>query len=214
MNNSIDEKYKNIWTEKYRPSTIDDLVIPKETRKKLESYRQAQEIPNLCFIHSPGTGKTSTAKVIVKDILKCDYLYINASDETGIDTIRTKVIGFAQTKAIDSKIKTIILDECLDENTLVTILTNGKEEKRKIKNLNDKFDLVKTYNIETNSIEWKPFILFTKGEQEVFEMKLANGETVICTADHKWYVNINGVTSKKKLSYIIEHNITEILTPI
>lgn len=59
----------------------------------------------------PGTGKTSTAKIIVNDILKCDYLYINASDENGIDTIRHKIIGFSQTKSFDGGIKVVILDE-------------------------------------------------------------------------------------------------------
>lgn len=69
------------------------------------------EIPNLLFVGTPGIGKTTIAKVIVQDILKCQYMYINASDENGIDTIRSKVSGFSQTMSIDGGIKVVILDE-------------------------------------------------------------------------------------------------------
>ena len=69
------------------------------------------EVPNLLFVGTPGIGKTTIAKIIVQDILKCQYLYINASDENGIDTIRSKVSGFSQVKSIDGNIKIVILDE-------------------------------------------------------------------------------------------------------
>lgn len=80
-------------------------------RDTLLSYKEKEEIPNLLFTGGPGIGKTSSAKIIVNNILECQYLYINASDENGIDTIRTKVTSFAQTMSIDGKIKVIILDE-------------------------------------------------------------------------------------------------------
>jgi DNA polymerase III delta prime subunit len=101
----------NIWCEKYRPKSLDTLILSDETRKVLEVYKTNKDIPHLLFVSTPGTGKTSTAKIIVNDILKCDYLYINASDENGIDTIRHKIIGFAQTKSFDGGIKVVILDE-------------------------------------------------------------------------------------------------------
>lgn len=103
--------FSNIWCEKYRPHTLDDLLCTPELRDVFTTYREKEEIPNLLFTGGPGIGKTSSAKIIVNDILGCQYLYINASDENGIDTIRTKVTSFAQTKSIDGKIKVIILDE-------------------------------------------------------------------------------------------------------
>lgn len=103
---------QKIWVEKYRPHTLDDIVLPSDTRKIVESFRDNKELTNhLLLISAPGQGKTSLAKIIVKNILDCDYLYINASDENGIDTIRTKVIGFAQTKSMDGNIKIVLLDE-------------------------------------------------------------------------------------------------------
>ena len=105
------EEFKNIWTEKYRPHTLDDLIINDRVKRTINNFVKEKEIPNLLFVGSPGTGKTSCARIIVKDLLKCDYLYINASDENGIDAIRTKVVGFAQTKSFDGGVKVVILDE-------------------------------------------------------------------------------------------------------
>jgi len=102
----------DIWCEKYRPSTLDEIVLDKSTKNYFIKVQSEQNIPNVLFVGKPGIGKSSLAKIIVKDILKCQYLYINASDENGIDTIRTKVLNFAQTKSLFGQIKVIVLDEC------------------------------------------------------------------------------------------------------
>ena len=90
---------------------MDNIVLSEDTRKLLTHYRETRDIPHLLFVGTPGVGKTTTAKLIVNDLLKCDYLYINASDENGIDTIRHKIVGFAQTRSFDGGIKVVILDE-------------------------------------------------------------------------------------------------------
>jgi len=101
--------FNNLWVEKYRPKTIDEMVLSSENRAYFITLKD--EVPNLLFVGTPGIGKTTIAKIIVQDILKCQYLYINASDENGIDTIRSKVCGFSQTKSLDGSIKIVILDE-------------------------------------------------------------------------------------------------------
>lgn len=103
--------FNNLWVEKYRPKTLEEFIITDNNKAIIESYKNKKEIPNLLFTGTPGLGKTSLAKIIVNSILECQYLYINASDENGIDTIRNKVTSFAQTKSIDGLIKVIILDE-------------------------------------------------------------------------------------------------------
>jgi replication factor C small subunit len=100
-----------IWVEKYRPATIDELIVDEDIKSIVKDFAKAEQIPNLLFVGSPGTGKTSLAKILVHDVLKCNYLYLNASDENGIDTIRTKVSNFSQTKSFDGKVKVVILDE-------------------------------------------------------------------------------------------------------
>lgn len=105
----MNDKLKNIWIEKYRPRTLNDLCISSHTKQLIESY--GQEIPHLLFIGPPGRGKTTLAQILVRDILKCDYIYINASDENGIETVRTKISGFIQTKSFDGNLKVVVLDE-------------------------------------------------------------------------------------------------------
>ena len=104
--------FQNLFVEKYRPKTLTDIVLTNEERLYFESLKSKEEIPNLLFAGNPGTGKTTLSKIIANDIVDCQYLYINASDENGIDTIRSKVIGFASTKSLDGKLKLVLFDEC------------------------------------------------------------------------------------------------------
>jgi len=104
--------FQNLFVEKYRPRKLEDIVLTTEERQYFESLKSKEEIPNLLFAGNPGTGKTTLSKIIATDILDCQYLYINASDENGIDTIRSKVIGFASTKSLDGKLKIVLFDEC------------------------------------------------------------------------------------------------------
>jgi hypothetical protein len=205
--------FQNLWVERYRPHILEDLVCTTFTKESLLSFKDKEEIPNLLFVGAAGIGKTSVAKIIVNNILDCQYLYINASDENGIDTIRHKVINFAQTMSIDGKIKVIILDECLDEDTLVTILRDGTEQQIPIKDLDQDNDLVKSYNVIRDVVEFRPFHLWDKGKQEVYEIEFMNNQKIICTGDHKWYVqDASGLPVKMKLSEILEKNIDFIMT--
>jgi len=103
--------FNNLWVEKYRPHTLDTIVLSAPNRCIFEKFQKDKEIPNLLFTGCAGIGKTSLAKILCKSVLNCQYLYINASDENGIDTIRTKVTNFARTKSFDGNVKCIILDE-------------------------------------------------------------------------------------------------------
>lgn len=100
---------EELWIERYRPRKLDDLIIDDDVKNIIINFKK--DIPNLLLCGIQGSGKTSLAKIIAKDILNCDYLYINASDENGVDTIREKVMGFARTMSFDGGLKIVILDE-------------------------------------------------------------------------------------------------------
>ncbi len=98
-----------LWVEKYRPQILEDYVGNEIIKNKIADYLTQGSIQNLLFHGVAGTGKTTLAKLIAKN-LNCDLLYLNASDERGIDTIREKIIPFASTMGFND-VKIVILDE-------------------------------------------------------------------------------------------------------
>lgn len=99
----------SLFVEKYRSKVLDEYVGNEQLKQIVSQYIDKNDIQNLLLYGTPGTGKTTLAKLIVNNI-DCDFLYINASDERGIDTIRDKVQGFASSASF-KPLKIIILDE-------------------------------------------------------------------------------------------------------
>lgn len=98
-----------LFTEKYRPSNLDELILPERVMSKFKDGLNQ----NVLLAGSPGTGKTSTAKAIVKQF-GLPYIYINASTDTSVDVIRTRIMDFCSTMSIlddQGKMKIVILDE-------------------------------------------------------------------------------------------------------
>ena len=102
-------KQHTLWIEKYRSETLEQYIGNDAIKSRIADCIDKNDIPHLIFAGSAGTGKTTLAKLIVKNI-QCDYLYLNASDENGIDVIRDKVKGFASTSTF-KPLKVVILDE-------------------------------------------------------------------------------------------------------
>ena len=104
MNNTL-------WVEKYRPTKIEDCILPDEIKTMFQSIVDSGEIPNLLLTGSPGIGKTTVAKALCNQ-LDCDWLMINGSDEGRmIDTLRTTVVNYASTVSLSGGKKVIIVDE-------------------------------------------------------------------------------------------------------
>ena len=99
----------DLFVEKYRPHTLSDFIGDSTVRDKVQEYINEGTLQNLLLFGPAGTGKTSLAKLIVKQ-LEADHLYINASDERGIDTIRDKIVPFVSSIGFNG-LKIIILDE-------------------------------------------------------------------------------------------------------
>jgi DNA polymerase III delta prime subunit len=102
-------KENTLFNEKFRPTTLEHFVGNQHVKDTIQRFLDQNDIPNMLFYAPAGTGKTTLAKIIVKN-LDCDYLMLNASDENGIDTIRDKVKGFASAASWKG-IKVVILDE-------------------------------------------------------------------------------------------------------
>jgi replication factor C small subunit len=102
-------KKHTLWIEKYRSENLDQYIGNDVIKSRIEDCIKQNDIPHFIFSGTAGTGKTTLAKLIVNNI-KCDYIYINASDENGIDIIREKVKGFASAASFQP-LKVVILDE-------------------------------------------------------------------------------------------------------
>ena len=99
-----------LLVEKYRPETIDDCILPERIKSVLKEQIKKKQINNMLFSGTAGLGKTSAAKAICQEI-GADVLYLNFSNETGIDTVRHRVAQFASTVSFDGNLKVIIGDE-------------------------------------------------------------------------------------------------------
>lgn len=99
-----------MWAEKYRPKTIGECILPKDIKNCLTKYVQTGDLPHLIFYGVSGVGKTTAAKALCDEI-GLDSMFINGSDERGIDTFRTKIKNFASTLSFNGKKKVIIIDE-------------------------------------------------------------------------------------------------------
>src|SRR5210317_1139047 len=99
-----------LWVEKYRPRTLDECILPADTKKVFSQFVESGEIPNMLLCGTAGTGKTTVARALCNE-LGCDYIVINGSEESGIDVLRTKIKGFASTVSFEGKPKVVILDE-------------------------------------------------------------------------------------------------------
>jgi len=102
-------KSNTLWVEKYRPSTLEDYIGNDSIKGKVKIYLESGEIPHLLLYGKAGTGKTTLAKLIISNI-DCDHIYINASDENNVDTVRNKVRDFSSSIGFNP-IKVVILDE-------------------------------------------------------------------------------------------------------
>lgn len=99
-----------LWVEKYRPQKIKDCILPDNIKSTFQSYVDKKEVPNLLLCGGSGVGKTTVARAMLEEI-GCDYILINGSDESGIDTLRIKIKGFASAISLLGGRKAVIIDE-------------------------------------------------------------------------------------------------------
>jgi len=118
-----------LWTERYRPQTVEDCILPERLKVPFQEYVNQKQIPNLLLAGGAGVGKTTVAKAMCNEI-GADYIVINGSDESGIDVFRGKIKNFASSMSFGGGRKVIIIDEAdyLNPNSTQPALRNAIEE--------------------------------------------------------------------------------------
>ena len=117
-----------LWVQKYRPQTVSDTILPEKTKRAFQKYVDDKNIPNLLLSGSPGTGKTTAAIAMLKQ-LDCDYILINGSLNGGIDTLRHEISSFASSVSFSGGRKYVIIDEAdyLTPNTQAALRSFSEE---------------------------------------------------------------------------------------
>ncbi len=118
-----------LWVEQYRPRTIEECILPQHMKDLFHQHVQAGELPNFLFHGSAGVGKTTIARALCNEV-GADVLFINGSDESGIDVLRTKIKSFASTVSLTDAKKVVIIDEAdyLNPNSTQPALRSFIEE--------------------------------------------------------------------------------------
>lgn len=150
-----------LWVERYRPQTIDDCILPEDTKATFKEFLKKGEVPNLLLCGTAGTGKTTVARALCEE-LGCDYIVINGSDEgRQIDTLRTKIKSFASAISFENKTKVVIIDEAdyLNKDSvqpaLRAFIENFSENCRFIFTCNYKQRIIAPLHSRTTVIEFK-----------------------------------------------------------
>jgi DNA polymerase III delta prime subunit len=118
-----------LFVEKYRPQTIDECILPESMKKTFKEFIDSGELPNFLFAGGAGVGKTTVAKALCNEV-GAEYLFINGSEESGIDILRTKIKNFASSVSLTDAKKVVILDEAdyLNPNSTQPALRGFIEE--------------------------------------------------------------------------------------
>jgi DNA polymerase III delta prime subunit len=113
MDTENENIFNQLWIEKYRPKKLEDVVLTEEQSKAFEQYIQRKDIPHMLFYGPPGSGKTTTSRIFLKNIIhsNMDVMCLNGSDTNGIDFFRQNVIEFCKTPPVSSRIKVVFIDE-------------------------------------------------------------------------------------------------------
>lgn len=137
MSTAENELFNQLWIEKYRPKTIDDVVLNDKQKMFFKKCIEKQEIPHVLFFGPPGSGKTTLARILIDVLIsnEMDVLCLNGSDNTGVEFVRETIIPFLKTPPMSSHLKLVFIDEAdyLSKaaqaslrNTMETYAANGR----------------------------------------------------------------------------------------
>lgn len=181
-----------LFVEKYRPKALNELVLESNTKEMLEKFLQDGGIPHLLLAGNVGCGKTTIAKILLKE-LDCDSITLNASDERGIDTVRNKIKQFAMMSSF-KKWKIVLLDEadamCLTGDTEIVVGSLNNLSLRRLSGLkNGRKIMIPSVNIETKKVENDIGCLVDSGMVKFYEVELEDGRKIRASSKHPFFTN-------------------------
>lgn len=195
MENLFEEEEKldtkpthSLWVEKYRPELLDGYVGNEQLKATVENFIKKNDIPHLMFYGGAGTGKTTLAKLITKNI-HCDVIYLNSSDENSVDVVRNKIKSFASSMGF-KPLKVIILDECdylspSAQAALRNMMETFSATTRFILTCNFPEKLIGPIVSRCQTYQINPL---SKKEVAIHLTKILNAEGVVYTSDDIGYI--------------------------
>lgn len=209
----------DLWVEKYRPTKLEDMVLNEKTYEFIKKCIERKTIPHFLFYGKQGMGKTSLAKIIAKEI-EADYIYINASDTRGIDTVRDEIKNFVQLMPSNGKMQIVILDE-FDGFTpdamraLRNILEEYSETNRFIFTCNDISRVIDPIRSRVQEINISDLPIKKCVERCVFILKnqkielSAKNKEIITQKVKNYYPDLRKIVHELQTSLNLELNINE-----
>nr|WP_248895707.1 replication factor C small subunit [Haloplanus sp. XH21] len=199
---------REIWIEKYRPQTLDDVKGQEDIVDRLQSYIERDDLPHLLFSGPAGVGKTTCSTAIAREMYGDDwrgnFLELNASDERGIDVVRDRIKNFARSAFGGYDYRIIFLDEadslCVPPGTEVVTGYPSKPEVKPIEEVKRDGEPIPSVDFETNEIQSDKGTLVDSGVADFFEIELEDGRTILASLTHPFFVvDENGVLVEKEL---------------
>ncbi len=187
---------REIWIEKYRPETLEDVHGQDDIVDRLRSYIDQDDLPHLLFSGPAGVGKTTCSTAIAREIYGDDwrgnFLELNASDQRGIDVVRDRIKNFARSSFGGFDYRIIFLDEadslCVPPGTEVVTGYPSSPEVKPIEEVSEDGEPIPSVDFETNEIQSDKGKLVDSGVADFFELELEDGRTILASLTHPFFV--------------------------
>lgn len=187
---------REVWIEKYRPESLDDVLGHEKITERIKSYIEKNDLPHLLLSGPPGVGKTATSVSVAKEIYGNDwrenFLELNASDERGIDVVRDRIKNFARSGFGGYDHRIIFLDEsdalCVPASTEIVTGYPSSPEVKRIDKVSMDGEPIPSIDFETNEIQSDKGQMLETGEADFYEVTLSDGRGFLASPRHPFFV--------------------------